>query len=77
MYVAAAAIKREQRHMIVAALQQLPFEQRQVLELNYFGGRSYQEIAAALNQALGTVKTRARRGLQKLKGWRMRISATL
>jgi len=65
--VAAAAIKQEQRHLIVAALQQLPFEQRQVLELNYFGGRSYQEIAVALNQALGTVKTRARRGLQKLK----------
>jgi len=53
--------------MIVAALQQLPFEQRQVIALNYFGGRSHQEIAAALNHPLGTVKTRARRGLQKLK----------
>jgi RNA polymerase sigma-70 factor (ECF subfamily) len=60
-------IKQEQRHMIVTALQQLPFEQRQVIELNYFGGRSYQEIAAALNHPLGTVKTRARRGLHKLK----------
>jgi RNA polymerase sigma-70 factor, ECF subfamily len=65
--VAAAAIRQEQRHMIIWALQQLPFEQRQVIELNYFGGRSYQEIAAALNHPLGTVKTRARRGLQKLK----------
>ena len=65
--VAAAAIKQEQRHMIISALQQLPFEQRQVIALNYFGGRSYQEIAAALNHPLGTVKTRARRGLQKLK----------
>ena len=65
--VAAAAIKQEQRHMIVSALQQLPFEQRQVIELNFFGGRSYQEIAAALNHPLGTVKTRARRGLLKLK----------
>ena len=53
--------------MIVAALQQLPFEQRQVIELNYFGGRTYKEIAGALNHPLGTVKTRARRGLQKLK----------
>jgi RNA polymerase sigma-70 factor, ECF subfamily len=63
----AAVIKQEQRHMLVTALQQLPFEQRQVIALNYFGGRSYQEIAAALNHPLGTVKTRARRGLQKLK----------
>ncbi len=65
--VAASAIKQEQRYMLVSALQQLPFEQRQVIELNYFGGHSYQEIAAALNHPLGTVKTRARRGLQKLK----------
>ncbi len=62
-----AAIKQEQRHMLATALQQLPFEQRQVIELNYFGGRSYQEIATALNYPLGTVKTRARRGLRKLK----------
>ena len=62
-----AVIKQEQRHTIVTALQQLPFEQRQVIELNYFGGRSYQQIASALNHPLGTVKTRARRGLRKLK----------
>jgi RNA polymerase sigma-70 factor (ECF subfamily) len=54
--------------MLVAALQQLPNEQRQVIELNYFDGRSYKEIAAALNRPLGTVKTRARLGLRKLKG---------
>jgi RNA polymerase sigma-70 factor, ECF subfamily len=65
--VVAAAIKQEQRHMIVSALQQLPIEQRQVIELSYFGGRTYKEIAAALNHPLGTVKTRARLGLQKLK----------
>jgi RNA polymerase sigma-70 factor, ECF subfamily len=65
--VVASAIKQEQRHLIVSALQQLPIEQRQVIELSYFGGRTYKEIAAALNHPLGTVKTRARRGLQKLK----------
>jgi RNA polymerase sigma-70 factor, ECF subfamily len=65
--VVAAAIKQEQRHLIVSALQQLPIEQRQVIELSYFGGRTYKEIAAALNHPLGTVKTRARRGLLKLK----------
>jgi RNA polymerase sigma-70 factor, ECF subfamily len=65
--VVASTIKREQRRMIVSALQQLPIEQRQVIELNYFGGRTYKEIAAALNHPIGTVKTRMRRGLQKLK----------
>jgi len=65
--VLAAAIKQEQRHLIVSALQQLPIEQRQVIELSYFGGRTYKEIAAALDHPLGTVKTRARRGLLKLK----------
>jgi RNA polymerase sigma-70 factor (ECF subfamily) len=63
-----STMQQEQRRMIVAALQQLPNEQRQVIELNYFGGRSYKEIAAALNRPLGTVKTRARLGLRKLKG---------
>ena len=65
--VVASTRQREQRRMIASALQQLPVEQRRVIELNYFGGRSYKEIAAALNHPLGTVKTRARRGLQKLK----------
>jgi RNA polymerase sigma-70 factor (ECF subfamily) len=65
--VVASAIKQEQRHLIVSALQQLPIEQRQVIELSYFGGRTYKEIAAALNRPLGTVKTRARLGLRKLK----------
>jgi len=65
--VVAAAITQEQRHLIVAALQQLPIEQRQVIELSYFGGRTYKEIAAVLNDPLGTVKTRARLGLRKLK----------
>jgi RNA polymerase sigma-70 factor, ECF subfamily len=65
--VVASAIKHEQRHLIVSALQHLPIEQRQVIELSYFDGRTYKEIAAALNHPLGTVKTRARLGLRKLK----------
>jgi RNA polymerase sigma-70 factor (ECF subfamily) len=65
--VVASSMKREQRGMIVSALQQLPVEQRQVIELNYFGGHTYKEIAAALNHPIGTVKTRARLGLRKLK----------
>ncbi len=49
------------------ALAELPDEQRQVLLLAYFKGQSQVEIAAALDQPLGTVKTRVRLGLQKLR----------
>lgn len=49
------------------AMAQLPEEQRAVLLLAYFQGLSQPEMAAALNQPLGTVKTRVRLGLQKLR----------
>jgi RNA polymerase sigma-70 factor (ECF subfamily) len=56
------------RERVRAALNQLPTEQRQVLLLAYFGGYSQQEIARILDQPLGTVKTRVRLGMQKLRG---------
>jgi len=49
------------------ALTALPQVQRQVLELAYFYGMTRQEIAEATGEALGTVHTRARLGLQKLR----------
>ena len=49
------------------ALEQLPEEQRQVLALAYFMGMTQLEISAKLNQPLGTVKTRIRLGMIKLK----------
>lgn len=49
------------------ALADLPEEQRIVLQMAYFQGLSQPEMAAALNQPLGTVKTRVRLGLQKLR----------
>jgi len=56
------------RHDIVSdALARLPPAQREVLELAYFGGLSQSEIATRLGDPLGTVKTRIRLGLQKLK----------
>ena len=65
--VVVSTMNREQSRMLASALQQLPAEQRQVLELSYFGGRTYKEISTTLNRPLGTVKTRTRRGLRKLK----------
>jgi RNA polymerase sigma-70 factor (ECF subfamily) len=51
----------------MAALQTLPDEQRFVLELAYFQGLTQTEIVAQTGLALGTVKTRIRLGLNKLK----------
>lgn len=59
--------KSLQREHIRAALAQLPPEQRQVLILAYFRGHSHQQIAEILKQPLGTIKTRIRLAMQKLR----------
>ncbi len=57
----------ERRRQVIAALASLPIEQRQILEMAYFQGWSQREIAEQTGLALGTVKTRIRLGLEKLR----------
>lgn len=51
-----------------AALAALPTEQREPIELGFFGGVTHEEIAARTGIPLGTVKTRIRSGLRRLRG---------
>ena len=63
----ATTITNEHQRLVRKALAVLPVEQRQIIELAYFSGLSHSEIAAHLGQPLGTVKTRTRLGMIKLK----------
>jgi len=57
----------ERRTLVLAALGELPREQREALELGYFGGLSQSEIAERTGQPLGTIKTRMRLAMMKLR----------
>jgi RNA polymerase sigma-70 factor, ECF subfamily len=59
--------RRSDARLVRSALEELPGEQRQVIELAYFGGFSHGEIATALGLPPGTVKGRMRLGLSKLR----------
>ncbi len=57
----------EQRTRVVRAMMKLPDDQRLPIEMAFFDGLTQSEIAHALNLPLGTIKTRIRLGMQKLK----------
>lgn len=65
--VVGAALDGEMRRLLDTALERIPSEQREVIELAYFAGLSQSEIAERLQNPIGTVKTRARLALQKLR----------
>jgi RNA polymerase sigma-70 factor, ECF subfamily len=59
--------RRDDASQVREALQDLPDDQRQVIELAYFGGFTHSEIAEQLKLPAGTVKGRMRLGLTKLR----------
>ena len=62
-----SAQRAQEAEAVRKALDTLPLEQRSVITLAYYQGLSPPEIAARLQQPLGTVKTRMRLALQKLR----------
>ena len=62
-----SAAASERQRFVREALNLLTPEQRRVIELAYYSGLSHSEIAEKLNQPLGTVKTRTRLGMMKLR----------
>ena len=59
--------RRDEARRIRTALDELPGDQRQVIELAYFGGLSHSQIAEMLDLPPGTVKGRMRLGLTKMR----------
>ena len=58
---------KQRRKALIGALSVLTPEERQAIETAYFGQHSYAQVAAKLDQPLGTVKTRIRSALHKLR----------
>jgi RNA polymerase sigma-70 factor, ECF subfamily len=57
----------QRRRRIASALETLTPEQREAIELAFFSGLTHTELAARLNQPLGTVKTRVRQDMMKIR----------
>jgi RNA polymerase sigma-70 factor (ECF subfamily) len=62
-----ACLFEEQTHQLQVALEVLTAEERKAIETAFFSELTYEQTARNLNQPLGTVKTRIRSGLEKLR----------
>jgi len=62
-----AVLQKEQAGRVRQSMERLPSEQRRVIELAYFKGLSQSEIAESLGESLGTIKSRARYALARLR----------
>jgi DNA-directed RNA polymerase specialized sigma24 family protein len=77
--VDARMLDAESSRTVRAALDTLPVTEREPIELAFFGGLTYQVVAARLGRPEGTVKSQIRRGLQRmelmegLQGLRVRL----
>ncbi len=60
-------LNAQRREIVLNALETIPEEQREALLLAYFSGLSQSQVAEQLKQPLGTIKTRIRLGLEKLR----------
>jgi RNA polymerase sigma-70 factor (ECF subfamily) len=65
---ALATVLADERAAVRRAMEYLPAEQKLAIQLAYFSGLTQQEIANQLGHPLGTVKTRIRLGMQKMRG---------
>ncbi len=66
-FVAKPPLATDELEAVRVALGTLPEDQKQAIEMAFFGGLSHHEIADTLSQPLGTVKARIRRGMLKLR----------
>ena len=62
-----SALSEEDLAAVRSAVSGLPGDQRQAIDMAFFGGMTHAEIADALHEPLGTIKARIRRGMLKLR----------
>jgi RNA polymerase sigma-70 factor (ECF subfamily) len=65
---------QEESRLLRKALENLTPDERQAIEIAFFSESTYEEVARRLNQPLGTIKSRIRSGLSKLRTWLSRDS---